>query len=157
LEKLKLTKPHIYKDTWYCYKCYTSKETWFHLWFCHHSIDILKSICEPTIAKFIEVIKFHSNHTHAEIRSELEALSLWTIPTTSPLTVSSFTFADLITGLILTTLIHLIEQYTTSLSYTETIINESFHLMFVKLYYDLWISRCAQLNLVEQSLHVTST
>src|SRR6266540_7214501 len=70
--------------------------------------------------------------------------------------VNHFAFADLITGLIPNDLVTLINYHTTLTAYIETIINESFHFMFNKLYHDMWIPRCLQLNLVEKSFNLSS-
>ena len=70
--------------------------------------------------------------------------------------VNHFSFADLITGLIPNDLVIIINYHTTSTTYTESIINESFHFMFNKLYHNMWIPCCSQLNLVEKSFNMSS-
>src|SRR6266508_4659336 len=156
LEKLKLTKPHIYKDTWYCCKCNTSKETWFHLWFCHRSIDTLKEIRDQTLDKFSDLVILNSRHKRSEIRHDLATSAFWIIPTSQPTAINHFSFADLITGLIPNDLVTIIDYHITSTIYTEAIINEAFHFMFNKLYHDMWIPRCSQLSLVEKSFNLSS-
>ncbi len=70
--------------------------------------------------------------------------------------VHHFSFADLITGLIPNDLVTIINYHTVSTTYTEAIINEVFHFMFNKLYHDMWIPHCSQLNLVEKSFNLSS-
>ena len=156
LEKLKITKPHIYKASWYCCKCNTSKETWFHLWFCHRSIDTLKDIRDQTLDKFSDLVILNSRHKRSEIRHDLATSPFWIIPTSQPTAINHFSFADLITGLIPNDLVTIIDYHITSTTYTEAIINEAFHFMFNKLYHDMWIPRCSQLNLVEKSFNLSS-
>jgi len=156
LEKLKITKPHIYKASWYCCKCNTSKETWFHLWFCHHSIDTLKNIRDQTLDKLSDLVILNSQHKWSEIRNDFATSSFWIIPTSQLTAVNHFSFTDLITGLIPNNLVTTIEHHTTLSIYTKSIINESFHFMFNKLYYDMWIPHYSQLNLVEKSFTINS-
>src|SRR6266542_849556 len=81
----------------------------------------------------------------------------WIISLSQSTTVDHFTFADTITGLILSDLIATIEHHTTTTSHTISIINKVFYFMFTKLYHEMWIPRCSQLSLVEKPLVSTLT
>ena len=106
--------------------------------------------------KLSDLILLNSRHKQSEIRNNFASSAFWIIPT-SPLTaVHHFSFANLITGLIPNDLVAIINYHTTSTTYTESIINESFHFMFNKLYHDMWIPRYSQLNLVEKSFNLSS-
>ncbi len=106
--------------------------------------------------KLSDLVILNSRHKQSEIRNDLATSSFWIIPTSQLMAVNHFSFADLITGLIPNDLVTIIDYHTTSTTYTESIINESFHFMFNKLYYDMWISHCSQLNLVEKSFNLSS-
>ena len=106
--------------------------------------------------KLSDLVILNSRHKQSEIRNDLATSSFWIILTSQPTAVNHFSFADLITGLISNDLVIIINYHTTSITYTESIINESFHFMFNKLYHDMWIPRCSQLNLVEKSFNISS-
>ena len=106
--------------------------------------------------KLSDLVILNSRHKQSEIRNDLATSSFWIIPTSQLMAINHFFFADLITDLIPNDLITIIDYHTTSSTYTKSIINESFHFMFNKLYHDMWISCYSQLNLVEKSFNLSS-
>src|SRR6266542_5585030 len=116
---------------------------------------MLKNIRDQTLDKLSDLIILNSRHKRSEIRNDLATSSFWIILTSQPTAVNHFSFADLITGLISNDLVIIINYHTTSITYTESIINESFHFMFNKLYHDMWISICSQLNLLEKYFNMS--
>ncbi len=116
----------------------------------------MKEIKDQTLDKLTDLVKLNSHHKQSEIRSNFDTSPLWIVPLSQPTTVSHFTFADTITGLIPSDLIVTIEHHTATTSHIVPIINEVFHFMFTKLYHKMWIPRCSQLSLVEKTFNISS-
>jgi len=116
----------------------------------------LKEIKDQTLDKLTDLVKLNSHHKQSEIRSNFDTSPLWIVPLSQPTTVSHFTFANTIIGLILSDLIATIEHHTATTSYTVSIINEVFHFIFTKLYHEMWIFQCFQLFLVKKTFNISS-
>ncbi len=98
---------------------------------------MLKNIRDQILDKLFDLVILNSRHKRSEIRHNFATSSFWIIPTSQPIAVNHFSFADLITNLIPNDLVTIINYHTTSTTYTESIINESFHFIFNKLYHDM--------------------
>ena len=103
-----------------------------------------------------DLVKLNSQYKWSNIKSDFNFSSSWIISLSQPTIVGYFTFADTITGLILSDLITTIEYHTAITSHTIPIINEVFHFMFTKLYHEIWIPRYFQLSLVKKTFNINS-
>ncbi len=97
----------------------------------------MKEIKAQTLDKLTDLVKLNSQHKRSAIKSDFEFSPSWIIPLSQPTTVSHFTFADTVTGLIPSDLITTIEHHIITTSHTIPIINEVFHFMFTKLYHEI--------------------
>ena len=116
----------------------------------------MKEIRAQTLDKLTDLVKLNSQYKRSTIKSDFKFLPSWIIPLSQPTTVSYFTFADTVTGLIPSDLITTIEYHITTTSHTIPILNEVFHFIFTKLYHEMWIPRCSQLSLIEKTFGINS-
>jgi ribonuclease HI len=158
MEFLKLTQPHIYGNDWFCPKCKDdSPEDWSHVFLCPEQRRFLINCIELVQERILTELSDHLIGTMVGAKKELLKLSIWTIPTTYPLTsdnARTINILDLIRGIVPNSLIRFIRSrslHTMSAKSIDSLVVKSLSYFIEWIRKDIWIERCDTLKEIQSA------
>jgi len=147
IQQMKKSFLELY-DEWMCPICGLEDETFNHVWSCDGHRDIIKEIRDKTINNILTwALEYNDN---VQDFNSLIALNIWDISSRN----NSFTFIDLIKGIIPFSLSTLIHSWTTNQNANDIIVRLR-QFIFDEVFENVWIPRCSYLKEFERSLGLT--
>ncbi|PKY60404.1 hypothetical protein RhiirA4_484066 [Rhizophagus irregularis] len=147
IEQMKKSLFDLY-DGWKCPMCGMDDETFDHVWSCDEHRENIKIIRDKTINQILTwMLEYNDN---VQDFNAIIALNIWDI-SHDP---NSFTFIDLIKGIIPMSLFNLLNTWTTK-SNTLEVLMQMRQFIFNEIFENVWIPRCSYLKEFERSLGIT--
>jgi len=144
LEVFKRRHPVLYETSWTCNRCNIENETFAHVWTC---ITVYRQVCD-----IIETVKHHlANITQCNNMEPIDQLNIWALSTHT-----SFSFIDLIKGVVPSNLSKFINSSITSQADARAATSNFMHFIYEQTQV-IWLNRCMIFKEFEMSLGITES
>ena len=151
---LQYVKLSLYKD-WFCFYCYNTSESFNHVWTYpkkHSTLQGVINLCQEVLIILLHHIDPNLSHDNPHLLDLLNNTDLWN-PIAS---YSSFTFVDLIKGLVLSKLSQSIHRIVNTKQLTTAVITAFMQIVQDKIQKDIWLFRYKLIIKWEKYLNITS-
>ena len=145
---MKLRRLDLYED-WLCPVCDTDKETFNHVWICSKHVSTLTLMTIPLKQELNNIIREHTNT--ALLNQFYEDDNIWDIIISN----NSFTFIDLIKGIVPTSLTTYINSFVKSQSLTLSVLDQFYFILQGVVREMIWNRRCDKMIQKEAALGIT--
>src|SRR5277367_3315848 len=151
---LKLRRPDLYNHNWKCCSCEIEEESFPHIWLCSSRTETMHNTISAVRLHLLQQINLYLPLPLADGSPSATALfnaPFWCLNASR----SSFSFIDMIKGLIPQCLVDLLTSFSLSHNHIQTILLSTFSFISSSVFTNIWIPRCQDVIKLEQFFGIT--